>query len=266
MKLADGTFRRTLPDQSVYQFNTDDQLATVTDRNGNVTTYAYNTGGQLITLTDPVGLATTFTYTGNDVTAITDPAGRITTLTYDAAGNLIRITNPDGSTQSDQYNSTHVETASIDALNNKGEDVYDFAGRAASATLKDGSVVQVDPDEVHGLYPASATVNPASAPAAFAVGPPMASYADGNGNVTQTLLDQLGQAVSSSDAPGPLPTVTCNSQNLVTSSTDGRGNETTYTYDSAGDLLLARMPSRSAGMPIRRGSFPVSYFRPVLIR
>src|SRR5262249_15391560 len=60
VKLADGTFQRTLTDQTVYHFNAGNQLATITDRDDNVTTYDYDASGHLATITDPVGLVTHF--------------------------------------------------------------------------------------------------------------------------------------------------------------------------------------------------------------
>src|SRR5262249_54716169 len=88
VKLADGTFQRTLTDGTVDHFNTDNELATSTDRDGNVTTYAYDASGHLLSIIDSVGLVTTFTFTGSHVTTIADPAGRQTQLAYDAAGDL----------------------------------------------------------------------------------------------------------------------------------------------------------------------------------
>lgn len=73
-RLADGTFRCTLKDQTVYIFNTQNKLSQVHDRNGNETQYIYDAAGLLTKLVDPVGLETTFTYTGNRVSTIIDPA------------------------------------------------------------------------------------------------------------------------------------------------------------------------------------------------
>ena len=85
-RLADSTFRRTLTDGSVEVFDAAGKLASVTDRNGNVTLYAYDTAGNLARITDPVGLQTIFAYANGHVVTITDPAGRQTTLSYDARG------------------------------------------------------------------------------------------------------------------------------------------------------------------------------------
>jgi YD repeat-containing protein len=235
-KLPDGTFQRTLKDQTVYTFNAQNMLASVRDRNGNQTQFIYDNAGRLLRVVDPAGLATTLTYSGSQVSTITDPVGRTTQLAFDAAGNLVSITDPDGSQLRWEYDAGHHQTAFIDKRGQRGEDFYDFAGRATKAIRRDGTVVQVSPVEVQGLYPADATTDPTSPPLAVVIDNAMASYADGNGNVVHTLLNQAGQAISSSDAAGPLPLVQRNSQNLVTQLTDARGNTTHFVYDSRGNL------------------------------
>lgn len=115
-----------------------------------------------------------------------------------------------------------------------------FAGRAIQATRKDGSVVQVAPVQVQGLYQPEQTINPLSAPVAFRLGAAEASYVDGKGNVVNKTLDRAGQTVSSSDGIGALPSVQRNEQNLVTSSTNCRGQKTLFTYDTQGNLLTSQ--------------------------
>jgi RHS repeat-associated protein len=236
-QLADGTYQRTMTDQTVYKFNAQGLLTSMADRNGNTTSYRYDANGLLQTITDPVGLQTLFAYTGSKVSSITDPAGRVTNLSYDAAGNLTQITDPDNASVQYQYDTQHHQTAAIDKLGHKSQDVYDFAGRVTESIRADGSVIHVSPVETQGLYPAGMTFDPSKAPAAYVSSTAVSTYADGNGNVTSTRLDQFGQEVSASDGAGPLGTVTHNSQNEVTASTDGRGNQTTYTYDAKGNVL-----------------------------
>src|SRR5262249_10926028 len=156
-------------------------LASVRDRNGNTTVYAYDANGLLQTITDPVGLQTTFAYTNGKVTSITDPANRVTHLSYDAAGNLLRITDPDDSNVQYTYDSAHPQTAVIDKLGHRSQDVYDFAGRATQSIRADGSVVQIAPVETQGLYPPEMTVDPTNAPAALASSRAVSTYVDGNG-------------------------------------------------------------------------------------
>lgn len=166
-QLADGTFRRMLKDQTTYTFNPQNQLEQVSDRQGNETDYLYDGAGQLTKIVDPVGLETTLTYTGNKVSAISDPVGRVTRLEYDTTGNLIQIIDPDGAQYIWEYDADHHMTANIDPRGNRGQDFYDFAGRATRATRKDSSVVEVTPVEVKGLSRPEATIDLFTAPPPF---------------------------------------------------------------------------------------------------
>ncbi|MBW4497678.1 MAG: hypothetical protein KME26_32380, partial [Oscillatoria princeps RMCB-10] len=229
-RLADGTFRRTMKDETVYSFNGHNKLALVTERNGNETQYVYNGEQKLAKIIDPVGLETTFSYNGGKVSAITDPAGRITRLEYDAAGNLTRIVDPDGSARTWEYDSDHHIVAEVDKRNNREETLYDFAGRALSATQKDGKSLKVAPVQVAGLYRPEETIDPFNAPVALALGDAESSQADGNGNVKSTILDSANQAFSARDGGGFLPSVSRNESNLVTDRTNSRGQVTEYEY------------------------------------
>jgi RHS repeat-associated protein len=255
-RLADGTFRRTMKDQTVYQFNAQNKLVSIADREGNTTQYVYAGGTQLTQIIDPVGLTTTLTYTGDRVTAIIDPTGRTTQLSYDAAGNLTQITDPDGSSRQWEYDPNHLLTATTDQEGNRGVDIYDFSGRIIEAIRKDGSVIQIAPVEIQGLYRPEATIDPLAAPAAFAaLTTAQASYADAKGNVTQAQLDQLGQTISSTDGVGVLPFDSRNALNLVSATTDSNGHVVSYTYDAQGNAT-SRQETLLTGLTATDTLFP----------
>jgi RHS repeat-associated protein len=235
-------YRETQTDHTVSTFDAKGNLLTVRDRNGNTTTYEYNTGGQLIRIVDPVGLITAFTYVNGKVATITDPANRVTQLAYDAAGNLTRITNPDGTTRQWDYDGRHHMTGETDQLGNREESFYDFAGRAASAVLKDGSKVSLKPSDVQGLFNPQLTSNWQTAPVARdnTLGFDFAEYTGPNGNVVRTLLDPMGQSLRSFDSLGSLSATTRNADNLVSTTTDALGHVTHYTYDGLGNLTSVR--------------------------
>jgi YD repeat-containing protein len=77
-KNADGTYTRTLKDGTTAQFNAQGLQTAVVDRNNNQTIYTYDGQGRVTTITDPVGQVTTLGYTGGRLSSLTDPAGRVT--------------------------------------------------------------------------------------------------------------------------------------------------------------------------------------------
>ena len=258
VKNFDGSYTRTTPDQTVMHFDDNGRLITVTDRNGNTTVHVYNQENQLTTIIDPVGLATFFTYTDGKVSQITDPALRSTLLDYYPDGNLIRIIDPDGEFRDFEYDARHHMVAETDKRGNREQTFYGFHGRAESALRKDGTTLNFSPAQTQLLYPATDTVDPFTAPAA-AIGSndAMGLYADGRGNVSQSILDKAGQAISTTDIVGNQGSVVRNDDNLVVSSTNGRGNTTEYTYDDRGNVLSITDGIIRAGLdgPLFPGKF-----------
>ncbi len=248
VKRPDGTFRRTMKDQSSHRFNSQNRIAETRDRNGNTMRFEYDVDGMINKIVDPVGLATNFTRTGKRITSIIDPAGRATQLAYDTAGNLSRVTDPDGTQRSFGYDSNHHLTSEVDKRGFREESVYDFAGRLASSKRKDGSIVSVRPLQVQGLFPPNTTIDPFAAPQTVRSSAANAGFADGRGNVIATTLDGAGQVASQVDTIGTLPGVRRNNENLVTSERDSRGHATGYSYDSSGNLLRTVDEVSAAGL------------------
>jgi RHS repeat-associated protein len=221
-KLSDGTYRRTLKDQTVYVFNAQRRLASMRDRNSNLTQYTYNAAGQLTQITDPVNLKTTFTYTSNRVTQIKDPANRITKLEYNATGDLIKLTHPDNAVWQWEYQD-HRMSASIDPRNNRGTFQYDFSGRANAAPASQSSTFAA---------PAAAYRWPDAQ-----ANSPSATYTDANGRQQVFQVNATGSAVALADSVGTMQGYQYNAQNLVQLLTNGRGQATNYSYDSLGNAI-----------------------------
>jgi YD repeat-containing protein len=157
-QIAGNTFRRTMTDQTVYQFDSRGELASMRDRNNNETRFEYNSAGHITKWVDPVGLETTFASTGDcgvgtspaRVCSIIDPAGRVTQLKSDAAGNLIRVMDPDGSQRNWEYDARYHMTAETDKRGLREESFYDEFGRFQWAIRSDGSVVDLTPGSPPG--------------------------------------------------------------------------------------------------------------------
>ena len=237
VKLADGTFQRTMTDQSVHLFGADGRITSMTDRNNNRTEFRYNASGIIERIIDPVGLETVFTSQNGRITRITDPANRVTQLEYDAAGNLTKVTDPDGSSRTWSYDSHHHIIQEIDKLGRTEKTDYNFAGRVDHAVLSDGTETYYDPLQTQYLKNKSANINPLNSPVIDRLVPISATYSDPNGSVTEVMLDKQGQAISQRDGQGQLGSVMRNQENLVAESDDARGNETSYTYDDLGNVV-----------------------------
>ncbi len=247
-KSNDGTFERTLKDGTVYKFDASDRLTSTTDRQGNRTEYRYNASGNLTQMVDSNNLTTTFNYTGNRITSIVDPIGRTTRMEYDTNGNLTKITDPDSTYSQWEYDTDHHMTAAIDKVGNRGEDYYDFAGRAYKGIRPDGSQVLITPVEVQGLYRADLTNNPNTAPTAVALNKQAtATYIDGNGNAIVQNIDKYGQTDAAKDGVGKLTDPTHNDRNLVTQTLSPTGAKVDYLYDERGNLIGIKDLLSSAG-------------------
>jgi RHS repeat-associated protein len=237
VKLGDGSYRRTMTDQSVYLYRTDGRIASMTDRVGNSTQFEYDANGLIQRIVDPVGLATVFASSAGRITSITDPANKVTTLEYDAAGNLTKVTDPDGTLRTWSYDDNHHIVGEIDKLGRTETTDYNFAGRVVRNILSDGTEVFYDPVQTQYLKSPTATTNPLAPPVIDRLAPISATYSDSNGNVTEVMLDKQGQALNSRDGQGSLGSVARNADNLVQNAGDSRGFTTNFTYDAIGNVL-----------------------------
>ncbi|MCB9938706.1 MAG: hypothetical protein H6823_10725 [Planctomycetaceae bacterium] len=233
-RLADGTFRRTLKDQAVFQFNADNKLAFERDRNGNTTQYRY-TAGRLTDIIDPVQLTTHFEYTGGLLTSVTNPYGRVTRFEHDERGNLTRIIEPDGAATSWEYDDRHHPISMTDANGNRGEDVFDELGRVIAVKFPDGSAASVSPVQSQSV--AIEGRNTSWQTAATPIADRVATYVDSKGNAIRATLDLLGQPTKIEDSLGSVSATTRNALNLIVQRFDARGNVTAYDYDDRGNVV-----------------------------
>ena len=221
VRLPDMRYQRTLPDQTVFEFDATGRLTGHTDRNGNITTFSYNPEGNLQSITDPVGLVTGFEYSGGLLSRITDPANRETLFTHDVQNNLRAIQDPDNTQRQFEYDGLHRMVAEVDKRGLRETTEYSPAGRVARSIRRDGSVIN--------LLPAQSDRKP---------GLPTASVQDPIGNVTTYILDQAGQTIGIVDGEGPGPQFVRNENNQITKFLDPRGFETRREYDAFGNTTL----------------------------
>jgi RHS repeat-associated protein len=198
-------------------------LQIIRDRNGNELNIQRTTSKRITKIITPNGRWVEFSYDSSDrVTQAWDNIGRAASYTYDGSGRLWKVTDTAGGLTEYTYDSSHRMLTVKDArgivfLTNQ----YDSNGRVILQTQADSSTYQ------------------------------FAYTLDGSGKVTQTVV---------TDPRGNTRTVTFNSNgytlsdtsgccgglaytierqtgtNFVTNKTDPLGRETTYDYDSLGNV------------------------------
>jgi RHS repeat-associated protein len=97
VKNGDGTYSLTLQHtRSVYRFNADGSIASLTDDYGNLISYAYDGSGKLTTISDAAGSGRSITlaWLNGRIQSLTDNSGRIVKYFYDSQGNLVSHSDP----------------------------------------------------------------------------------------------------------------------------------------------------------------------------
>jgi RHS repeat-associated protein len=220
--------------ESTYGYNGDNETTSEStpDANGPTnpeqtpqTSYTYDGDGNVLTtrvLEDSrteVYDVTTNTYDGNgNILTTTDPVGNETSYIYDGDGNLAGTLYADGTSTSATYDTSDNKLSSTDASGNTTTYTYDAYGRMISMTnsLDETTTYGYNDDNVQTtLTDPEARVT-------------TTSY-DGDGNVT---------GVSYSDGTTPDVAYAYNSDDQITSMTDGSGT-TDYTYNSFGQQTNA---------------------------
>lgn len=259
-------------------------------QNGNTLEYAYNADNTVASVTDAAGRVTQFDYDGGLLSSIEDPAGRTTQFTYDGGRRLRTTVAADGSTTLFGYNTLSLVAAivteeqvrvninyhqdgrvrQIHQVDASGlSDVtlatvgYEYAGSVTTLidaggqdwdyVIDDAGRVISTTDPLGRTRAQEWTPNSAIASATDAM--------DGGGNITTFSYDEVNNPTAVTLPTGAAASATyttdgaCGSTSQghpyrVKCATDPAGNETTYDYDEAGNLLAQRDSTDTGGREI----------------
>ena len=120
--------------QSTYnaKFN---EVTTLTDALGNVTTYAYDAHGNLLKTTDAMGNTVTNQYNAQGMLiSVTDANGGVTTYSYDAYGNVIKVVDAVGNIITNTYDSRSRLIDTTDTYGHHVQYTYDGLGHELTMT------------------------------------------------------------------------------------------------------------------------------------
>ncbi len=268
---SSGEYTVTTPEQVEYTYNTDGDLKTVEFPNGVTITLSY-TSGKLTSVTNGMGRTLTLTYTGDKLTGVSDGNGRSVSYDYDVDGQLDEITdlmgedttfiydglgqiesyflpeNPASAMVTNTYDSLGRIESQLD-MNSEQQEFY-FAGwrtefknalgesivrhydSAGNTIKKVDELGFVKSYEYDGLNRTTNKTMPEGESVSW-------TY-DGKDNI----LTLTRSAKPSSGLSDIVETFTYHSTyNKVTTHEDGRGNTTTYSYNSGtGNLETIERP------------------------
>lgn len=213
-------------DLTVYVFNKNGKLISLSDRNGNTTALTYASSGRLEKVTDPAGRTLTFTYgTNKKVASITDPAGRVFQYGYDARNNLAIVTDPILRTTSYEYDAKDRLVSITDA---KGTtwlaNTYDDQDRVVAQFANGGKYTF----SYEGTDEA-----------------PIVTVTEPNGSKTRYEMNKQGLVTKKSVDNGGLKLTTTNSYDAsfnIVSRTDPEGGKWSYQYDARGNVTQQTDP------------------------
>ena len=249
VKNGDGSYTLTYKNRTVKSFNSEGEITSISDRNGDSIALAYNGQGQLTAVTDTLGRPITYTYNSSGrLTEVTDYNGRTVTYTYDSNGNLTSVTTPAVTGTPNGNNFPSGKTTRY---------TYDYAGRLLTM-IRPNEVADSGPPVLRNTYDSqgrlatqyygglNGSYHMAGGTYTFTYAPEnqstvsddpnlpvmVTTQTDPNGNVTRYTYNRLGYPLTLVDAGGFTTTYTYNADGRLSSMTLPKGNAFEYTYDA----------------------------------
>lgn len=244
-----------------YTYSTAGDLASVTDRDGNVTKFqydparahyisrvidplgrsavrtAYDAQGRLVKTIDANGSTVTINYDpAHSLETITNALGFATTYEYDAQGNVVRKIDALGGITQNTFDASGNPLTTTDPLGNTQAYTYDNAGNVLTATDELGNVSYFVYNQFADLLSAT---NP--------LGNTQVSQFDNRGNIVAA-IDALGnRSAILNDGRGNVTEITrpdgsshrqaFDVQGQLNQQIDGLGGVTTLTRNAVGDVI-----------------------------
>ena len=147
------TMTDPLGNADVKTYNTQGQLVSELNRNGQLTTYVYDTNGNLITETEYAGATTSttvvdtlfWTYNADGTVATAGNNNGTYTYTYDDQGRVIGVTEPFGVSLTFGYDQYGNRNLVKDSLGGEEDSLYNANGQLLSRVLtQSGVVLRID--------------------------------------------------------------------------------------------------------------------------
>jgi tripartite motif-containing protein 71 len=244
---GDGTYAYTLPDQTVFLFDSSGQLLSETDRNGNVTTMTRGPEGRLESVTDPAGRKLTFAYNREgQVESVTDPMGQATKYEYEG-GNLVSVTPPGQASPRWRfgYDSSNRLTKVTNGNGGTTTNTYDGSNRVESQQSPTGATLRFVYEPHHTTISNSSTRSLTEE--TFNADDELSSIVRGAGTASETTetftYNGAGYLTSVTNGDKQTTEYVYDGEGNRTSMVDPDKNETKWGYDSRHDVISETAPN-----------------------
>ena len=265
-------YKLTKQDKTVYIFNVDGGLESITDASGNTLTfhengishsdgktiafirdergritkavsddgseirYTYDENGDLVSVTDAAGYETTFAYKNHNLVEITDARGvQVVKNIYDDDGRLIKVIDAEGNETVYAHDIEGREELVTDRLGNVSRYIYDDYGNVISQTDAMGNTTSSTYDE-HGNVLTKTDALGNVTEYTYDKGGNVTSVTDAAGNTINSAINSMGQVVSlQTEAEGDV-LIAYDDRNHLSKLTDAEGNEQNFTSDRNGNV------------------------------
>jgi len=199
---------------TIYQYDDQGLVTSITNPNGQTTTYTYDDAKNRTSETNGLGQTTTYEYDshGNMIERI-DPLGNTTIYTYNNYGQLLTETNPLGHVTTHEYDAAGNLMISTDPLGNVATFTYDTQGNMTSQTDPLGNTTGYSYDTYGNL---TMTISPGI-------------------DTTRYAYDIMGNKTMETNAKGDTSKFIYDAMNRMTGSVNPLGDTIHYEYDLLGN-------------------------------
>lgn len=197
--------------------------------------FTYNSDNDVTSYTDPNGNKTTYDYTNGNLSSVTNALGQVTSITNNSYGAPTQIKDPSGKIVKMSYNSYgNLTTTNIPALSLSSRYDYDGVSRITSTTNENGQTTTYSYDNNDNVV---SVRNPLGHTTGFAfdANDNLIKITNAKGGVTTLTYDD-DDLLTRQEFQGSTKSFTYNSDGSLASSTSANGNTRYYSYNNSGNI------------------------------
>lgn len=216
-------------------------LSGTTDALGHVTLIQCNSAGQPTSIKDALGHLTTLSYQGYDLQSVTDALNRTTLFTVDSLGRRVAVKDPLGNVTLARYDTNDRVVQTTDGLNQSTTVSYDGNGSPIKMTLPSNAAISDTYDSRNRLLSQTDALNQTQSWTYDGMGDVM-THTDRKKQVTMYSYDALDRRTLVSYADGSGTQRSYDAGNRLTQLLDTTSGSLGWSYDGLDRAIQAVTP------------------------